>query len=141
MSIIQMLKALRDKTNAPITLIKEALDKTTTLDAAEAYINENWKPRDRDCAVSKIFSYVHQGRIGVLLELKCGTDFVAKTEEFESLAKELMYQLVAGLPGEFEEQPWLKDESLTVQNLLDQVSRKTGESIKIGKKMRLTCAQ
>lgn len=139
--MIDLLKKLRAKTNAPITLIKEALDKTATFEEAEAYINNNWTPRDRECATSKIFSYVHQGRIGVLLELKCGTDFVAKTEEFESLAKELMFQLVAGLPGELEEQPWLKDESQTVQNLLDQVSRKTGESIKIGKRMRLTCTK
>ncbi len=56
------------------------------------------KKKDRETKQGRIESYIHMGRIGVLLELNCETDFVAKTDQFQSLAKELAMQIAAQGP-------------------------------------------
>lgn len=57
------------------------------------------KRLDRDTGVGRVFSYIHgEGKIGVLLQLNCETDFVAKNTEFEQLGKDLCMQVAAANP-------------------------------------------
>lgn len=86
-----------------------------------------------------IESYIHTNkRIGVLLELRCQTDFVAKTDEFKTLAHELCLQIAAMNPKKSEliKQPWIKDESKKVKDLLSEYKDKLGEDIVVRRFIR-----
>jgi len=97
------IKALRDRTGAGVMDCKRALEASGgDVEAAVAYLREQGLATARDKASREaregvIASYIHHGsRLGVLLELNCETDFVARTEDFQQLARELAMQ-VAGL--------------------------------------------
>lgn len=97
------IRALRDQTGAGVMDCKRALEASGgDVDAAVAFLREKGlaKARDkssREVREGVIASYIHHGsRLGVLLELNCETDFVARTEDFQQLARELAMQ-VAGL--------------------------------------------
>ena len=84
-------------------------------------------------------SYVHAGRVGVLLELRCETDFVARNEKFKKLAHELVMQIAAMNPenvNELMEQPFVKDEKETVENLVKTTIAELGENIEIARFIR-----
>lgn len=79
-------------------------------------------------------TYLHNGRIGVLLELRCETDFVAKNPLFKDLARDLTMQIASMNPADIDtliNQPYIKDESLTVETLIKQAIAKTGENIQV----------
>lgn len=132
-----LIKQLREQTAAPIMKIKEALAAAGN-EAVKAieWLKANWKPVDKETAFSKIFSYCHLGRIGVLVEVGCGTDFVANTKEFHDLCLELAYQVVAGLEGPLEEQVYVRDSSRFVKDLIGETSKKLGETIKVKRYLR-----
>lgn len=100
-----LVKALREKTQAPMMACKEALIKTQgDIEAAEKILRV-WgiaaakEKAKRETKEGSIFSYIHPGgRIGVLLELNCETDFVAKTPEFQELGKDICMQIAAMNP-------------------------------------------
>ena len=86
-----------------------------------------------------IESYIHSNkRIGVLLELRCETDFVAKTDEFKNLAHELCLQIAAMNPKKSEllSQPWIKDESKKIKDLVSEYAGKLGEDVIIKRFIR-----
>lgn len=79
-------------------------------------------------------TYVHNGRIGVLLELRCETDFVAKNEEFKKLAHEIAMQIASINPNTVEElleQNYIKDESIIIKDLINSAIGKLGENIQV----------
>jgi elongation factor Ts len=97
------IRALREQTGAGVMDCKRALEASGgDVDAAVAYLREQGLATARDKAGREaregvIASYIHHGsRLGVLLELNCETDFVARTDDFQQLARELAMQ-VAGL--------------------------------------------
>ena len=108
------------------------------------------KKSGRETSEGVIQSYIHAGnKIGAMVELKCETDFVARTEEFISLAKDLAMQ-VAAMSPEFiyaedegadksspEEilisQSFIKDPSLTIEDMIKSMISKVGENIKVSK--------
>ena len=97
------VKQLRDKTGAGMMDCKRALTETGgDLDKAVSWLREQGlstaaKKAGRAAREGVITSYIHHGsRLGVLLELNCETDFVARTDDFQQLARELAMQ-VAGL--------------------------------------------
>ncbi|MEP6680041.1 MAG: translation elongation factor Ts [Chloroflexota bacterium] len=97
------VKQLRDKTGAGMMDCKRALTETDgDLDRAVAWLRQQGlstaaKKAGRVAREGVITSYIHHGsRLGVLLELNCETDFVARTDDFQRLARELAMQ-VAGL--------------------------------------------
>jgi elongation factor Ts len=97
------VKRLRDQTGAGIMDCKRALEESGgDVDQAVAWLREKGlstaaKKAGRAAREGVIASYIHHGsRLGVLLELNCETDFVARTEDFQGLARELAMQ-VAGL--------------------------------------------
>ncbi len=97
------VKRLRDQTGAGIMDCKRALEESGgDVDQAVAWLREKGlstaaKKAGRAAREGVIASYIHHGaRLGVLLELNCETDFVARTDDFQGLARELAMQ-VAGL--------------------------------------------
>ena len=62
---------------------------------AVRYALDNRKgPKDTDLAAGRIEAGTHQGRIGALVEVRCGTDFVARTDEFRALCRELLVKVL-----------------------------------------------
>ncbi len=82
-------------------------------------------------------AYIHSnGKLGVLLELSCQTDFVARNSDFKKLARDLAMQIAACEPADLEtllSQPFVKDVSKTVGDLLQENIAKIGENIKVGR--------
>ncbi|HAI51801.1 MAG: translation elongation factor Ts [Limnochordia bacterium] len=100
-----MVKELREKTGAGMMDCKKALLETKgDMDAAVDYLREKGlaaaaKKAGRIAAEGLVTSYIHMGgRIGVLVEVNCETDFVAKTEEFAQLAKDIAMHIAASKP-------------------------------------------
>jgi len=97
------VKRLREQTGAGIMDCKRALEEAGgDFEQAVAALRRKGlstaaKKADREAREGVVTSYIHQGsRLGVLLELNCETDFVARTDDFQQLARELAMQ-VAGL--------------------------------------------
>ena len=97
------IRALREQTGAGVMDCKRALEASAgDFDGAVVFLREQGLSAARDKASREaregvIASYIHHGsRLGVLLELNCETDFVARTDDFQQLARELAMQ-VAGL--------------------------------------------
>ena len=99
------VKELRDKTNAGMMDCKKALKESNgDLEKAIVYLREKGlavarKRADRDASEGVIQAYIHTGgKLGVMLEVNCETDFVAKTPEFNEFAKNLAMQVAAASP-------------------------------------------
>jgi translation elongation factor EF-Ts len=137
----ELLRQLRERTGASVLLIREALEACAgDLARAEQYINEHRKgPRPDEPRHGVIVADTHQGRIGVLVEVRCGTDFVARTEEFRALCRELLLQALGGTgEGRLEEQDYVRDPSRKVANLIEECARKVGETIRVERYVRWT---
>ncbi|HXK40621.1 MAG TPA: elongation factor Ts, partial [Candidatus Paceibacterota bacterium] len=81
--------------------------------------------------------YIHATKkLGALIEVLCETDFVARNVEFQKLAHELAMQVAAAKPGTLEDllsQPFIKDQDITVKDLINQYIAKLGENIQVGR--------
>lgn len=100
-----MVKELREKTGAGMMDCKKALTAVDgDMEKAVDYLREKGlaaaaKKADRVAAEGAVGSYIHAGgKIGVLVEVNCETDFVAKTEEFQDLVKDIAMQVAATNP-------------------------------------------
>ncbi|MGI6606251.1 MAG: translation elongation factor Ts [Peptococcia bacterium] len=105
MITMEMVKELRERTGAGVLDCKKALaEKDGDMEKAVEYLREKGlaaaaKKAGRISAEGMVYSYIHgDGRIGVLLELNCETDFVAKNPAFKELAKNLALQIAASRP-------------------------------------------
>jgi elongation factor Ts len=98
------VKDLREKTGAAMMDCKRALEQTEGNEQqAIVILREKGlavaaKREGKTASEGRIESYIHGGKIGVLLELNCETDFVARNEDFGALARELAMQVAAGNP-------------------------------------------
>jgi len=193
----KLVKDLRDKTGAGMMDCKKALNETDgNVDKALEWLRKKGiasaeKKSGRVAAEGSIGSYIHTGsRVGVLLELNCETDFVARGDIFQSLLKDVAMQVAAcpnveyvstdeipqdvvdkekqiemgrddlsGKPEQIKErivegriakrlnelvllsQPYIKDSSLTVEDLVKQVAAKIGENIKVRRFTRYTLGE
>lgn len=182
----QMIKELREKTGAGIVDCKKALQEANgDIEKAVEILRKKGaakaaKKADRATAEGIVVSYIHAGgKVGVLLELNCETDFVARTEDFKNLGHEIAMQIAAMNPayvskedvpqeviekekeilreqalseGKPEhivekivegrlnkfysercllEQPWIKDDSKTIGDLIKEYITKLGENIRV----------
>jgi len=100
-----LIKQLRERTNAPMMDCKKALTETDgDMDKAVEFLRKKGlasakKRAGRIAAEGAVGSYIHgEGRIGVLLEVNCETDFVARTDQFKNLVKEIAMQIAASSP-------------------------------------------
>lgn len=142
------LKELREETGLSFAQIKKALDEAQgDKEKARAILSEYSaaqaeKKSDREVAAGAVSAYVHSnGTTGVLLELGCETDFVAKNEEFVALAKDLAMHVCAMSPVTVEgeddtallKQSFIKDAEMTVEQRVQAAIQKFGENIKVVK--------
>jgi elongation factor Ts len=102
---VDMVKRLREMTGAGILDCRKALEETGgDFEKAIDYLREKGLARaarklERTAREGLVVAYVHPGnRVGVLLDLNCETDFVARTPEFQQLAHDLLLQIAATNP-------------------------------------------
>ncbi|EKE03424.1 MAG: hypothetical protein ACD_20C00206G0008 [uncultured bacterium] len=100
----EQVKELRDKTGAGFMDVKKALvENNGNMEKAAEYLRQKGiasaeKKMGRIAAEGLIGSYIHNGKIGVLIEVNCETDFVAKNEEFQQLVKDICLQIASSAP-------------------------------------------
>lgn len=136
----EQIQKLREITGAGVMECKRALQEANgDFDKAISIIHEEGlvraeKKKERTTGAGVLESYVHNERVGVLLELRCETDFVGRSKEFRELAHNLAMQIAAMDPADVEDllkQMYIKDETLTVEDLIKRVIAKLGENIKV----------
>ncbi|GMQ06465.1 hypothetical protein CsSME_00051045 [Camellia sinensis var. sinensis] len=191
-----LVKQLREETGAGMMDCKKALSETGgDLEKAQEYLRKKGlsaadKKSSRLAAEGRIGSYIHDARIGVLIEVNCETDFVGRSEKFKELVDDLAMQVVAcpqvqfvsieDIPesvrikekelemqredllskpenirerivegriskrlGELAllEQPFIKDDSILVKDLVTQTVAALGENIKVRRFVRFTLGE
>jgi len=187
----KMVKDLREQTGAGMMDCKKALEETAgDVEKAIKHLREQGvasaaKKASRATSEGLIYSYIHPGdKLGVLLEINCETDFVARTDDFKNLTKDIAMQIAAAEPrvvsrdevtpdmieaekeiyaqqarnegkpekiiekivtGKLEkfyseaclmEQPFIKDNDRTINDVLTAVIAKLGENIRIRRFVR-----
>ena len=193
----KLVKELRDKTSAGMMDCKKALiENKGDMDKSIEWLRQKGiasaeKKSGRVAAEGAVGSYIHTGsRVGVLLELNCETDFVARGDLFQGLLRDLSMQVAAcpnveyvsvdeipdtiankekeiemgrddlsGKPDQIKEkivegrigkrlkemalleQPFIKDSSINVEELVKQVAGKIGENIKVRRFTRYTLGE
>jgi elongation factor Ts len=150
------VKRLREETGAGMLDCKKALDETKgDFDKAKANLRKKGfesaaKRSERATAEGLIQSYIHHNhRLGVLVELNCESDFVARTDDFRKLAQRIALHIAGANPlcvspeeipegaeGDPKEmalmlQPFVQDESRTIEDLIKETISKTGENIRV----------
>jgi elongation factor Ts len=138
---LKAIKKLRDETSASIADCRRALeeangDEKKALEWLKKRAGEiAAKKADRETSEGIIEAYIHgAGKVGVLVELSCETDFVAKTAEFKQLAREVAMQVAAMNPTDVDallKQDYIRDGSLTIEALVKNAIGKIGENITV----------
>ena len=136
----ELVQKLRDLTGAGVMECKKALESSNgDIDSARLIIQKTGlyradKKSQREAKAGLLSSYIHNNRVGVLLELRCETDFVAKTDTFKELARSLTMQIAAMNPVDIDAliaQPYIKDESRSVEDIVKEAISRIGENIKV----------
>ena len=160
------VKELRERSGAGMLECKKALedaggDLAKAMEALKKKGHEIAEKRgERETAEGAIHAYIHHNqRVGALVEVNCESDFVARTEDFKELVKAIAFQVAGRNPkylskedmpkGSEEdarevvllEQAYLKDDSMTVGELIRDTIAKTGENIKIRRFARFELGQ
>lgn len=143
---VDEIKKLRELTGAGVADCREALEETATMEKAVDYLKKKGiekaqKKEGRETGQGLVFSYLHGGRIGVLVSLLCETDFVAKTADFQNLGKELCLQIASMKPETVDqllEQEYIRDPQVKISDMIKSVIGKLGENIKIGEFVRIS---
>ena len=163
---VATIKELRERTGAGIMDCKRALEETSgDMAKAEELLTQQGiasavKKATRSTEEGIVESYIHSGgRIGVLLEVNCETDFVARTDDFKELAHDIAMQVAAMSPsyvssddvpdGEDADsaeavlmcQPFIKDPSKSVQDLVNEGIGKLGENIRVRRFTRFSLGE
>jgi elongation factor Ts len=147
---IDDIKRLRQLTGVGITDAKAALQESGgDFDKALEQMRQKGltkaeKRGEREARAGLVGSYVHDGRIGVLVEVNCETDFVAKTDEFKELVKDLTLHIAASDPQdetELLQQPFVKDPAKTVGDIVKEANAKLGENIVVRRFSRMALGE
>lgn len=147
---LDQIKKLRQDSGAGIADCKEALSETKgDMEKAKEWLRKKGFEKgvgkgSREVKAGMVEVYSHQGKVGVLVELLCETDFVARTEDFKSLAHELSLQIASMNPESAKEllgQVYIRDNAMTIDQLIKSVSGKLGENIQIGRFERVALGE
>lgn len=141
------IRKLRDQTGAPVIRVKKVLEEVKG-DEKKAYdilqkegFEKVAKREGRETGQGLVRSYIHHSnKVGSIVELLCETDFVARNELFEELAKNVAMQIASMNPKDVDElldQEFIKDTTKKIGDLVKEVIAKTGENVKIGRIYRL----
>ena len=137
----EVVKELRDKTGISVMECKKALEeaggdmeKALEILGKRAIVTAG-KKADRVFGAGTVQSYIHNtGQIGALVMLSCETDFVSKNEEFIAFARDIAMHAAAMRPLDIAElfaQPFIKDETKTISDLISQATQKFGERVEV----------
>jgi len=145
------VKRLREETGAGVMDCKRALDEAKgDFEKARGLIRERGLAKakekaDREAKEGIVEAYVHAGgRIGAIVELSSETDFVARNPDFRGLAKEIAMQVAAMDPTDVDqllEQPYIRDSSKTIGELVTTIAATTGENVRIKRFKRFELGQ
>jgi elongation factor Ts len=150
MATLDELKVLREETGMGIMDIKRALEEAGgDVAKARTVLKERGammvaKKAQRTTKQGLIETYTHMGRIGAMVEVNCETDFVARNDEFKAFVHDLVLHIASMNPENLEEllnQPFFKDEALTIRQALDELVGKIGENIQIKRFCRYELGQ
>ena len=154
----ERVKELREQSGAGIMECRNILLETEgNMEKAIEILKERnlykaEKKKTRVASEGLVEAYIHSnGRVGAMVEVNCETDFVARTDVFKELAHDLAMQVAAMNPqfisgeevperAEVEAsaaclllQPYIRDTSVTIQDIINQTIAKTGENIKVSR--------
>ncbi len=139
---IDQIKKLREITGAGVMDCRKALVETKGDGKKAEDLLKKWgiekseKKADRETKAGIIDSYIHGGKAGVLLELLCETDFVAKTADFKNLSHELCLQIASMNPKDVKtllSQEYIRDPKIIIRDLIKQTIGKLGENISVSR--------
>ena len=137
-----VVKELREKTGAGFMDCKKALDETGgNLEKAIDYLRQKGlaaaaKKADRIAADGAVGAYVHPGgKIGVLVEINCETDFVARTTEFQTLLKDMAMQIAAASPRYVKREEVSADEIEKEREIYRRQALESGKAEKLVEKI------
>ncbi|MBU0649860.1 translation elongation factor Ts [Patescibacteria group bacterium] len=138
---IAKIKKLREQTGAGVMDTKKALEETGgDFDQAAKVLMEKGlakieKRNDKVAGEGLVFAYIHSGaKVGSLLMLGCETDFVAKTEEFQKLGKEICLQVATEDYADVQallDAEYVREPSKQIKDLIGEAVAKLGEKIEI----------
>lgn len=141
------LKKLRMETSAGVSDCRQALeDAGGNVAKAKKLLTERGlekaaKKEGKETSQGIVESYIHAGgKVGVLVELRCETDFVARTDEFKLLAHELCLQVAAMNPKDVKtllKSEYIRDSSQTIEQLVKTTIAKVGENITVARFTRM----
>ena len=141
MVTIEKIKQLREETGVSPAEIKKALEQSQGDIEKAKEILRTWgktlagKKLNRETKQGSIETYIHpNSKTGVLLDIRCESDFVAKSPDFKKLAHEICLQIAAMSPEEtvtLMSQSWIRDETKTIKDLIGEAVAKVGENIEI----------
>ena len=154
------IRKLRAITGAGILDCRTALEEAEgDTSKAQAILREKGlasaaKKATRSAGEGVVEAYIHNGsRVGVLIELNCETDFVARTDEFRNLAHDIAMHVAAMDPETVSaqegadpetslmEQSFVKDPSKTIQDLVNDAIAKLGENVQIRRFTRFALSE
>lgn len=163
---VETIRTLREQTGAGILDCKQALEASggDLSKAAEVLRRKGFaqaaKRSSNATSQGLVEAYIHTGgRVGALVELVCETDFVARTPEFKELAHNLAMQVAAMAPQYVDQsqvqnedsrppaqtalmhQPFIKDNSRTVSEIVQELAAKVGENVKVLRFTRLALGE
>ena len=141
---VQQLRELRQRTGAGMLDCRQALEhargdiEQATEQLRQQAAAEAAKRASRVTGQGRIDSYIHHdARVGALVEVNCETDFVARTDDFRSLVRYVAEQVAATPTDALEteasllEQPWIRDPSRTIGDLVSETSARVGENVRV----------
>lgn len=145
---IEQIREVRAKTGLGINEVVKAFEQVTSVDEVYGVLKQRGveiaeRKQERNAGVSRLHSYIHNGKLGSMVQFRCETDFVAKSDEYKQFMQDICLHVAANpLPydaretlgwGElFTSQPFVKDAGKTVADVVAEISAKTGEKIEIG---------
>lgn len=139
---MDIIKQIREETSAGVMEVKKALEEAKgDVAKAKQIIHERGmlraeKKADRETKEGYIGTYVHMtGKVAAMVTLLCETDFVARNEEFQKLAREVAMQAASMRPETVEElmgQEYIRDGKFTIRELIKSLSGKVGENVMVG---------
>lgn len=145
------IKKLREETGAGMLDCKKAFEESNgDMAKAREWVKERGlakaeKKSDRETKEGYIASYVHMtGKVAALVEILCETDFVARNDEFQAMARDIAMQVASMNPENVEElltQDFIKDPSMKVEGLVKSLSGKIGEKFVVNRFTRFEVGQ
>lgn len=147
---IEQVKKLKELTGVGLTDAKKALEESSgdfdkALEAMRKKgLTKAEKRTEREARAGLIGSYNHDGRIGVLVEVNCETDFVARNDIFKDLVKDLTLHIAASEVNGVDEllkEPFVKDPSKTVADYVKDHAARLGENIVVRRFSRMALGE